>query len=208
LGILLIVILLIGGLSFAAYSMSFKKVAENSALFRISLDKQEVFLSGKHHFKPYKHKMQEVSLLPFSFIIDELQKTQGLITKDHFRVDLVLQVSLKLKAEEKSLLKAIQNIHINKATDPNYVKAFLIEDFLEVLKWLGTTYSFKALKTQSEDFLQALKKEMTPKTRFYELVDLQVQMLEPTPIKYLNPNNVVDAKAIENLEKWKEGKNE
>ncbi len=175
----------------------YKKVNQGTALIRNGMGGTKVSFSGMMVF-PVIHKMEMMEISVKRVEIDRMGQN-GLICKDNMRADVKVAFFVQVNKTPHDALKVAQALGCVRASDPQSLIEFFDAKFSEALKTVGKQFDFVELYNNRQRFKEEILKVIGTDLNGYVLDDAAIDYLEQTSIKYLDPNNILDADGIKKI---------
>ncbi len=130
---------------------------------------------------------------------DRATDTQGLHCKDNIRADLRVSFYIGINPVEESILLVANNLTVEGANNLQTLESHLSPKFSEALKTAIKQFDFEQLYTSRIEFRDEVKKLLENDIEGFKLYDVVIDKIEQTPLKYLDPNNVLDSDGIRKI---------
>ena len=179
----------------ALIAKTYHKVAPNQALIRTGVGGTHIIRDGGFVF-PVMHQAEIIDLSEQQLVFKQEGK-QGVFCKDYIKVDIEMRVRVQVNPEE--IVKVAQNIGSKRAIDHDILYGLFSSQILEALKSLAKQMDFTQLYQQQAQLANLIKENMGTDLHGYLINAISIESLTQTPIAFLDPDNILDAKAIERV---------
>ena len=188
------------------------KASAEMAFVRTGMGGKKVIKEGGAIVLPVLHQIIWVKLSTLKLVIGK-GKEDALITKDRMRVDVKVEIYLRVKPETESIATAAQTLG-ERTQDPSKLKELIEGKFVDGLRSVAASMDMKDLHEQRADFVQKVQESVKEDLRKngLELETASLTGLDQTAIEYFNDNNAFDAegktKLTEIIERKKKERND
>ena len=124
---------------------------------------------------------------------------EGLICRDNIRADIKVAFFVRVNKSEEDVIRVAQSIGCKRASDVRTLDELFSAKFSEALKTVGKQLDFVDLYTKREDFRDQIIQVIGRDLNGYVLEDAAIDFLEQTPLKSLDPANILDAQGIRKI---------
>ena len=124
---------------------------------------------------------------------------EGLICRDNIRADIKVAFFVRVNKSEEDVIRVAQSIGCKRASDVKTLDELFSAKFSEALKTVGKQLDFVDLYTKREDFRDQIIQVIGRDLNGYVLEDAAIDFLEQTPLKSLDPANILDAQGIRKI---------
>ncbi len=177
----------------------YKKVEQGKALVvnRLRPDQLDVTFTGTYVL-PIIHKAELMDISVKTLEIDR-RAEDGLICQDNIRADIKVTFFVRVNKSKNDVIKVAQSIGCKRASDKVTLDELFSAKFSEALKTVGKQLDFVDLYTKREEFRDQIIGVIGRDLNGYFLEDCAIDYLEQTPLKALDPNNILDAQGIHKI---------
>ena len=124
---------------------------------------------------------------------------EGLICQDNIRADIKVTFFVRVNKTDEDVVRVAQTIGCKRASDPQTLEQLFTAKFSEALKTVGKQLDFVDLYTKREEFRDRIIEVIGRDLNGYVLEDAAIDYLEQTPLKALDPQNILDAEGIRKI---------
>ncbi|MCP4043415.1 MAG: hypothetical protein GY731_15915, partial [Gammaproteobacteria bacterium] len=175
-----------------------RKVEQGEALIVNKMgDKLVVSFTGMV-VVPLVHKAEIMDISLKTIEIDRHGK-EGLICKDNIRADIKVAFFVRVNKTVEDVLKVAQAIGCVRASDPVTLEDLFNAKFSEALKTVGKQLEFEELYQERDSFRDKIIQVIGKDLNGYALEDAAIDYLEQTPMKVLDPDNILDSQGIRKI---------
>ncbi len=121
------------------------------------------------------------------------QGTNGLICKDNIRADIKVTFFVRVNKTNEDVVKVATTVGVARASDKKTLEDLFQAKFSEALKTVGKRLDFVQLYNERDQFKEEIIKVIGRDLNGYCLEDVAIDYLEQTPLKLLDPDNILDA---------------
>ena len=123
----------------------------------------------------------------------------GLICKDNMRADIKVAFFVRVNKSKDAIIEVAQTIGCSRASHIETLNELFESKFSEGLKTVGKKFQFVELYDSRSEFRDEIINEIGRDLNGYTLEDCAIDYLEQTPIKFLSPDNILDAEGIKKI---------
>ncbi|MBN8525228.1 MAG: hypothetical protein J0M02_07835 [Planctomycetes bacterium] len=121
------------------------------------------------------------------------QGTNGLICKDNIRADIKVTFFVRINKTHEDVVRVATTVGVARASDRKTLEDLFQAKFSEALKTVGKRLDFVQLYNERDQFKEEIIKVIGRDLNGYCLEDVAIDYLEQTPLKLLDPDNILDA---------------
>lgn len=121
------------------------------------------------------------------------QGINGLICKDNIRADIQVTFFVRVNKTAEDAIRVAATVGVVRASDPKTLENLFLAKFSEALKTVGKKLDFIQLYNERDQFKDEIIKVIGRDLNGYCLEDVAIDYLEQTPLKLLDPDNILDA---------------
>ncbi len=176
----------------------FRKVEQGQALIVNTMRKEPIVTFTGKVVIPVIHKAEVMDISLKSIEIDRHGK-EGLICKDNIRADIKVAFFVRVNKTTEDVLKVAQAIGCERASDPTTLEDLFNAKFSEALKTVGKQLDFEELYQERDSFRDKIIQVIGKDLNGYVLEDAAIDYLEQTPMKVLDPDNILDSQGIRKI---------
>ncbi|MFI6098709.1 flotillin family protein [Lentzea sp. NPDC051213] len=178
-------------------SRLFKKCEQGKALIVSKMRKVDVTFTGTVVL-PVLHKCETMDI---SVKTIEIRRAgnEGLICKDNIRADIRITFFVRVNKTVEDVIKVAQAIGTERASHEATLQELFNAKFSEALKTVGKQLDFVDLYTHRDEFRDRIIQVIGTDLNGYSLEDAAIDYLEQTPLKQLDPANILDAQGIRKI---------
>ncbi|MGI5504197.1 flotillin family protein [Lentzea sp. CA-135723] len=197
----LIVLIAVGAfvliLALITLSRLFKKCEQGKALIVSKMRKVDVTFTGTVVL-PVLHRCETMDI---SVKTIEIRRAgnEGLICKDNIRADIRITFFVRVNKTVEDVIKVAQAIGTERASHEATLQELFNAKFSEALKTVGKQLDFVDLYTHRDEFRDRIVQVIGTDLNGYSLEDAAIDYLEQTPLKQLDPANILDAQGIRKI---------
>ncbi len=126
----------------------------------------------------------------------ERRGADGLICEDNIRADIKVSFYVRVNKESDDVLRVAQSIGCKRASDQQTLETLFVAKFSEALKSAGKQMDFEQLYSERLGFKSKIIEAIGTDLNGYLLDDAAIDYLEQTPLKLLDPANILDSQGI------------
>lgn len=117
----------------------------------------------------------------------------GLICKDNIRADIQVTFFVRVNKTGEDVIRVATTVGVARASDRGTLENLFQAKFSEALKTVGKRLEFIQLYNERDQFKEEIIKVIGRDLNGYCLEDVAIDYLEQTPLKLLDPDNILDA---------------
>ncbi len=117
----------------------------------------------------------------------------GLICQDNIRADIQVTFFVRVNKTSEDAVRVATTVGVARASDPKTLENLFQAKFSEALKTVGKRLDFIQLYNERDQFKEEIIKVIGRDLNGYCLEDVAIDFLEQTPLKLLDPDNILDA---------------
>ncbi|MCX2948124.1 SPFH domain-containing protein [Lentzea sp. NEAU-D7] len=184
-------------LALITLSRLFKKCEQGKALIVSKMRKVDVTFTGTVVL-PVLHRCETMDI---SVKTIEIRRAgnEGLICKDNIRADIRITFFVRVNKTVEDVIKVAQAIGTERASHEATLQELFNAKFSEALKTVGKQLDFVDLYTHRDEFRDRIVQVIGTDLNGYSLEDAAIDYLEQTPLKQLDPANILDAQGIRKI---------
>lgn len=193
---LLIIAACFGGiliLTFLMVNAFYRTVEQGKALIINKMGKSEPKVSFTGSLViPVIHRAEVMDISVKTIEVDR-QGTNGLICKDNIRGDIKVTFFVRVNKTDDDVKRVASSVGVVRASDHHTLENLFQAKFSEALKTVGKQMEFIDLYNQRDTFKEEIIKVIGRDLNGYSLEDAAIDFLEQTPLKLLDPDNILDS---------------
>jgi uncharacterized membrane protein YqiK len=189
-------IILLG--AFSLFASFYKKVPQGKAMIVSTLSREPKVTFTGSLVLPVIH-LREMMDIDVKTIEIDRRGADGLICRDNIRADIKVTFFVRVNKTSEDVLKVAQAVGVDRASDQLAVEELFSAKFSEALKTVGKRMDFIMLYEERDAFRDDIIKVIGKDLNGYVLEDAAIDYLEQTPVKSLDPNNILDAEGIRKI---------
>ncbi|MGW4207148.1 flotillin family protein [Lentzea sp. NPDC004789] len=195
--VLVAVIVVVLVLATITLSRLFKKCEQGKALIVSKMRKVDVTFTGTVVL-PVLHRCETMDI---SVKTIEIRRAgnEGLICRDNIRADIRITFFVRVNKTVEDVIKVAQAIGTERASHEATLQELFNAKFSEALKTVGKQLDFVDLYTHRDEFRDRIVQVIGTDLNGYSLEDAAIDYLEQTPLKQLDPANILDAQGIRKI---------
>ncbi|MDX8034614.1 flotillin family protein [Lentzea sp. BCCO 10_0856] len=195
--VLIAVIVVVLILMMITLSRLFKKCEQGKALIVSKMRKVDVTFTGTVVL-PVLHRCETMDI---SVKTIEIRRAgnEGLICRDNIRADIRITFFVRVNKTVEDVIKVAQAIGTERASHEQTLQELFNAKFSEALKTVGKQLDFVDLYTHRDEFRDRIVQVIGTDLNGYSLEDAAIDYLEQTPLKQLDPANILDAQGIRKI---------
>ncbi|MEU5532064.1 flotillin family protein [Streptomyces sp. NPDC020362] len=197
LGVLVAACLVVVLLALLAFSRLYRKVDQSQALIVSKTRRVDVSFTGQVVL-PILHKAEVMDISVKTIEISRSGR-DGLICRDNIRADIRILFFVKVNKTVPDVIKVAQSVGTERASHQDTLQELFHAKFSEALKTVGKQMDFTDLYTKREELRYHIIELIGVDLNGYHLEDAAIDYLEQTPLKQLDPANVLDAQGIRKI---------
>ena len=175
----------------------FKKIPSDSAGIRTGLGglmvKRDWILR-----LPIVHRIDLMDLTAQKIKI-ELKGYDGVRCKDNIRVDVEASFYVRVSPEEEDIKEVAVSTGCDRASEIETMRELFETKFTDALQSVAGQNDIEELLKNRSEFREGIIMEIGCDLNGYLLEDVAIDYLGQTPKEYHDPDNILDAKAIEKI---------
>ena len=175
----------------------FHRVPKGKALIRCGVGGTSVHF-GSTLVIPIIHGAELIDLTTRRIRLSCVGK-KGLICKDCIRADLTIDFLVHIDPSAEAVLQVHLLLGSVRANDPGALEEIFQAKFHEALKTIAKKRDFDDLQRDHEGFEQAVHEVIGDDLHGFVLQKCTIDGLEETPLKFLDPSNILDAEGIKKI---------
>ncbi len=117
----------------------------------------------------------------------------GLICMDNIRADIQVTFFVRVNKTTEDVVRVATTVGVARASDRGTLENLFQAKFSEALKTVGKRLEFIQLYNERDKFKEEIIKVIGRDLNGYCLEDVAIDYLEQTPLKLLDPDNILDA---------------
>jgi uncharacterized membrane protein YqiK len=121
------------------------------------------------------------------------QGINGLICRDNIRADIKVTFFVRINKTNEDVIRVATTVGVARASDRKTLEDLFQAKFSEALKTVGKRLDFIQLYNERDQFKEEIIKVIGRDLNGYCLEDVAIDFLEQTPLKLLDPDNILDA---------------
>ncbi|WP_299219479.1 SPFH domain-containing protein [uncultured Aquimarina sp.] len=192
--------------NFVILLVFYKKPKQGQAIVRSGLGGVRIGIHKGIYAIPIFHTMEQVDLTIKKINIQHKEK-EGIICKDFLRADINMNFHLRIPNTPDSILQVSSAIGCEKTFDENKMKDIFQAKFSEAIKTVAFTFEYEELHQKQTEFRDEILLLIGTDLNGYSIEDCVIEYIKQTPISFLNPNNILDAKGIKKIKELTEIEN-
>ena len=141
---------------------------------------------------PLFHRVEIMDISLKTIEVDR-QGTNGLICSDNIRADIKVAFFVRVNKTAEDVLKVAGAVGVQRASDTGTLEELFQAKFSEALKTVGKKMNFIDLYNERDQFKDQIMQVIGRDLNGYSLEDAAIDYLEQTPLKLLDPDNILDS---------------
>ncbi|MBA3683864.1 MAG: hypothetical protein H0W72_01275 [Planctomycetes bacterium] len=141
---------------------------------------------------PVIHRAEVMDISVKTIEVDR-NGANGLICKDNIRADIKVTFFVRVNKTREDVVKVAGSVGVARASDTETLAELFEAKFSEALKTVGKRMEFIDLYNQRDTFKDEIVKVIGRDLSGYNLEDAAIDYLEQTPLKMLDPDNILDS---------------
>ncbi|HEX3132025.1 MAG TPA: SPFH domain-containing protein [Planctomycetota bacterium] len=141
---------------------------------------------------PLFHRVEVMDISLKTIEVDR-QGTNGLICADNIRADIKVAFFVRVNKTTEDVLKVAGAVGVARASDTGTLEVLFQAKFSEALKTVGKKMNFIDLYNERDQFKDQIMQVIGRDLNGYSLEDAAIDYLEQTPLKLLDPDNILDS---------------
>ncbi|WP_299312377.1 SPFH domain-containing protein [uncultured Aquimarina sp.] len=191
---------------FIIFLKSYKKPKQGQAIVRSGLKGVQIGIHKGIFVIPVFHTLEYVDLTIKKINIEH-KENEGIICKDFLRADINMNFYLKIQNTSDSILQVSTMIGCERTFDENQLKDIFQTKFSEAIKTIAFKFEYEELHHKQMEFRDEILLLIGTDLNGYVIDDFVIEYIKQTPIAFLNPNNILDAKGIKKIKELTEIEN-
>ncbi len=170
----------------------YRKVDQGFAMIVNKLKKEpDVTFTGALII-PIIHRVEIMDISLKTIEVDR-QGSNGLICSDNIRADIKVTFFVRVNKTTEDVLKVAGAVGVIRASDRGTLEELFQAKFSEALKTVGKKMNFIDLYNERDQFKDQIVRIIGRDLNGYSLEDAAIDFLEQTPLKLLDPDNILDS---------------
>jgi uncharacterized membrane protein YqiK len=170
----------------------YRKVDQGFAMIVNTLSKEPTVTFTGALVYPVIHRVEVMDISLKTIEVDR-QGTNGLICSDNIRADIKVTFFVRVNKTTEDVLKVAGSVGVARASDPRTLEELFQAKFSEALKTVGKKMNFIDLYNERDQFKEQIVQIIGRDLNGYSLEDAAIDYLEQTPLKLLDPDNILDS---------------
>lgn len=141
---------------------------------------------------PVIHRAETMDISVKTIEVDR-KGINGLICKDNIRADIQVTFFVRVNKTTEDVIRVATTVGVARASDRVTLENLFQAKFSEALKTVGKRLDFIQLYNERDQFKEEIIKVIGRDLNGYCLEDVAIDFLEQTPLKLLDPDNILDA---------------
>lgn len=141
---------------------------------------------------PVIHRAETMDISVKTIEVDR-KGINGLICKDNIRADIQVTFFVRVNKTTEDVIRVATTVGVARASDRGTLENLFQAKFSEALKTVGKRLEFIQLYNERDQFKEEIIKVIGRDLNGYCLEDVAIDFLEQTPLKLLDPDNILDA---------------
>lgn len=181
---------------FIAFKMFWKKASADLAFVKTGGRGASVIVDGGTFIIPALHEIKWVNLETMRLLVQRSGK-DALITKDKFRVDVMVEFYIKVEPLKEQILSASRSLG-EKSLTPDTVKSLVEAKLVGALRTVAATKDMIDLHQDRQSFEDIVQDNLRSDLRANGLTleSVAITHLDQTDKTALDPDNVFDAEGL------------
>jgi uncharacterized membrane protein YqiK len=170
----------------------YRKVDQGFAMIINKVTKDPIVTFTGGLVIPIIHRVEIMDISLKTIEVDR-QGTNGLICSDNIRADIKVTFFVRVNKTTEDVLKVASSVGVQRASDTGTLEALFQAKFSEALKTVGKKMNFIDLYNERDQFKEQIVNVIGRDLNGYSLEDAAIDFLEQTPLKLLDPDNILDS---------------
>ena len=170
----------------------FRKVDQGFAMIVNTLRKEPTVTFTGALVLPVLHRVEIMDISLKTIEVDR-QGSNGLICSDNIRADIKVTFFVRVNKTTEDVLKVAGSVGVIRASDRKTLEELFQAKFSEALKTVGKKMNFIDLYNERDQFKEQIIRIIGRDLNGYSLEDAAIDFLEQTPLKLLDPDNILDS---------------
>jgi len=205
-GIAISFIIILITIYFVIFLMTYKKPKQGQAIVRSGLNGVQIGIHKGLFIIPIFHTLEHVDLTVKHLDIEH-KENEGVICKDFIRADIKIDFYIRVSNISDNILQASNAYGCKTTFDKIKIKEIFQTKFSEALKTIAFTYEYEELYHKKAEFRDEVLLLIGTDLKGYVIDDCIIEYIKQTPIAFLTPSNILDAKGIKKIKELTEIKN-
>lgn len=205
-GLTVIIIIMLVIIYFVIFLKTYKKPIQGQAIVRSGLKGVQIGIYKGVYVIPVFHTLEYVDLTVKQLDIEH-KEYQGVICKDFIRADIKIIFYLRVSNVPDDIFRVSSVFGCKTTFDEVKIKDIFHTKFSEALKTIAFTFEYEELYQKKREFRDEILLLIGTELNGYIIDDCVVEYIKQTPITFLNPSNILDAKGIKKIYELTEIKN-
>ncbi len=170
----------------------YRKVDQGSAMIinKLKAEPYVTFTGGLIIPVLYRVEIMDISVKTIEV---DRQGSNGLICADNIRADIKVAFFVRVNKTAEDVLKVAGAVGVARASDRRTLEELFQAKFSEALKTVGKKMNFIDLYNERDQFKEQIIQIIGRDLNGYSLEDAAIDYLEQTPLKLLDPDNILDS---------------
>jgi len=177
----------------------YRRSTKETAFVRTGLGGEKVIISGGAFVVPVLHEITPVGMNVMRIEVSRRQ-TQGLITKDRMRVDVVADFFVRVGSTREEVGRAAQTLG-HRTLDPESARELFEGRFAAALRTAAAQMTLENLHEQRQDYAERVKAAAAEglAQNGLELESVAIVDLDQTSLEFFDSSNAFDAEGLTQL---------
>ncbi len=177
----------------------YRRSTKETAFVRTGLGGEKVVISGGAFVVPVLHELTPVGMNVMRIEVSRRQ-SQGLITKDRMRVDVVADFFVRVGSTREEVSRAAQTLG-RRTLDPESARELFEGRFAAALRTAAAQMTLEALHEQRQDYSERVKAAAAEglAQNGLELESVAIVDLDQTGLEFFDSSNAFDAEGLTQL---------
>jgi len=177
----------------------YRRSTKETAFVRTGLGGEKVVISGGAFVVPVLHEITPVGMNAMRIEI-ALRQTQGLITQNRMRVDVVADFYVRVGATQDEVSRAAQTLG-RRTLETDGVRELLEGRFAAALRSAAAQMTLEELHERRQDYAEAVKAAALTglAQNGLELESVAIVDLDQPPLEFFDASNAFDAEGLTQL---------
>jgi uncharacterized membrane protein YqiK len=141
---------------------------------------------------PVIHRAETMDISVKTIEVDR-KGMNGLICQDNIRADIQVTFFVRVNKTSEDVVRVATTVGVVRASESGTLENLFQAKFSEALKTVGKRLDFIQLYNERDQFKEEIIKVIGRDLNGYCLEDVAIDYLEQTPLKLLDPDNILDA---------------